>query len=109
MNKRALFFIVVIWYCDGSFDSFCIIIFDRVVLRCSTLHCFLTRRLHAVSSEILPLHDFIVRQRLRVIYSCDFVRRCRLRANLPPSHGLDSEICVCKLAEKLSPLIYALK
>jgi hypothetical protein len=74
-------------------------------------------------SEILPLRDFVVRYRLRTICSCDFIvryrlhaicscdfiRRCHLHANLPPSCDLDSEICVCKLAEKASPLVYALK
>jgi hypothetical protein len=85
MNKRALLFIVVVWYCDGSFDSFCFMQFH---------------------SEILPLRDFIVRYLFRAICSCDFAQRCHLRVNLPPSRGLDSEICVCKLAEKASPLVY---
>jgi hypothetical protein len=60
-------------------------------------------------SEILPLRDFIVRYRLRAICSCDFVYSCHLRASLSSSRCLDSEICVCKLAEKVSPLVYALK
>jgi hypothetical protein len=60
-------------------------------------------------SEILCLHDFIVRYHLRAVCSCDYVQRCRLHVNLPPSRGLDYEICVCKLAKKASPLIYALK
>jgi hypothetical protein len=53
------------------------------------------RFVHVICSEMLPL--------------CEFVHRCCLHVNLPPSRGLDSEICVCKLAEKASPLIYALK
>jgi hypothetical protein len=56
MNKRSLVFIVVVGYCDGSFDSFCVIGFDQIVTRCSMLHCF------AVTSPscgfVLNLRDF---------------------------------------------------
>jgi hypothetical protein len=47
-------------------------------------------------SEILRLHNFIERHRLRAICSCDFV------VEISPLRGLDSEICACKLAESVT-------
>jgi hypothetical protein len=101
MNKIALFFIVVTWYCDGSFDSFCIVGFNRVVMRCSMLHYF---SVMLSSCGFIPNIAF-ARFYCKVSPSCDFVRRCCLRVNPLPSCGLDSEICVCKLAEKVSPCL----
>jgi hypothetical protein len=54
---------------------------------------------------ICTLADYSVAKKhqqylLRVICSCDFVQRYHLRKNLPPSRGLDSEICACKLTKK---------
>jgi hypothetical protein len=59
MNKRSLVFVVVVGYCDGSFDSFCGIGFDQIVTRCSMLHCFAVT---SPSCGFVPkysrLHDF---------------------------------------------------
>jgi hypothetical protein len=80
MNKRSLFFIIVVGYCDGSFDSFCIVGFDRIVTRCSTFHCFtVTSPSCGFILKYCHLHDF-GKYCLCVICSCDFVVRYRLHA-----------------------------
>jgi hypothetical protein len=80
MNKRSLFFIIVVGYCNDSFDSFCIIGFDQIVARCSMLHCFAA--MSPLCGSVLKychFHDF-GRYHLHAICSCYFVVRYRLRA-----------------------------
>jgi hypothetical protein len=86
-------------YIVHSFDSFCIVGFNRIVTRCSTLHCFtVTSPSCGFILKYCHLHDF-GKYCLCVICSCDFVVRYRLHAicsHMSPLRDSDCEIFALK-------------
>jgi hypothetical protein len=91
MNKRLLVFIVVVGYCDGSFDSFCVIGFDRIVARSSILHCFAVM---SPSCGFVPKYSLLCN--FGKYHLCAILLRYRLRSDMSPLRDSHCEICALK-------------